>query len=75
MKINKEIEIEELVKILPESVSYLMDNGIRCLRCGEPIWGSLENAAREKGFNDSEIENFTNELNFLFEKKVNNFLE
>lgn len=74
-KISKEIEIEELVKILPESVSYLMENGIRCLRCGEPIWGSLENAAKEKGFNDTEIENFTNELNQLLNKKVDNFLE
>ncbi|NMB83018.1 MAG: DUF1858 domain-containing protein [Ignavibacteria bacterium] len=74
-KINKEIEIEELVKILPESVSYLMENGIRCLRCGEPIWGSLENAAKEKGFSDVEIENFTNELNQLLNKQVENFLE
>jgi len=74
-KINKDIEIEDLVRLLPESVTYLMENGIRCLRCGEPIWGSLENAAKEKGFNDEEIENFTNELNQLLNKKVNNFLE
>lgn len=73
-KINKEIEIEELVKILPEAVTYLMEKGIRCLRCGEPIWGSLENAAKEKGFSDTEIENFTNELNQLFNKKAENFL-
>jgi len=74
-KINKDIEIEDLVRLLPESVTYLMENGIRCLRCGEPIWGSLENAAKEKGFSDKEIENFTNELNQLLNKKVNNFLE
>ena len=50
-KINKEIEIEDLVKVLPNSVVYLMEKGIRCLRCGEPIWGTLESAAKEKGFN------------------------
>lgn len=61
-KINEAIEIEELVKILPELVSYLMENGIRYLRYGEPIWGSLENAAKEKGFSESEIENFIKEL-------------
>jgi methionine synthase II (cobalamin-independent) len=72
-KINKDIEIEELVKIIPESVTYLMEKGIRCLRCGEPIWGTLENAAREKGFCDAEIENFTNELNLLAKNRINNF--
>ncbi len=72
-KINRDIEIEELVKIIPESVTYLMEKGIRCLRCGEPIWGTLENAAKEKGFNEAEIENFTNELNLLLNNKVNNF--
>lgn len=72
-KINKDIEIEELVKIIPESVTYLMEKGIRCLRCGEPIWGTLENAARGKGFSDAEIENFTNELNLLVNNQVSNF--
>jgi len=62
-KIDKDIEIEDLIKILPESVTYLMDKGIRCLRCGEPLWGSLESAALEKGFNDEQIEEFVNELN------------
>lgn len=65
MKINKDIEIEDLVKTKPDSVVYLMEKGIRCLRCGEPIWGSLENAAKEKGFNDEEICNFIAELNKL----------
>jgi hypothetical protein len=66
--INKEIEIEDLVKQIPESVVYLMEQGIRCLRCGEPIWGSLENAAKEKGFNDTEISKFVSELNNLSKK-------
>ncbi|MCW8849996.1 MAG: DUF1858 domain-containing protein [Melioribacteraceae bacterium] len=64
-KITKDIEIEDLVKIIPNSVVYLMEKGIRCLRCGEPIWGSLESAAKEKGFNDLEISNFVEELNKL----------
>ncbi|NOX17281.1 MAG: DUF1858 domain-containing protein [Chlorobi bacterium] len=62
-KITKDIEIEDLIDILPDAVTYLMDEGIRCLRCGEPIWGTLENAAKEKGFSDEDIERFVNELN------------
>ncbi len=64
-KITKDTTIEELVEILPDSVRYLMDEGIRCIRCGEPIWGTLESAAREKGFDDAAIERFVRELNEL----------
>lgn len=69
MKINKEIEIEDLVKILPEAVAYLRVEGIRCLRCGEPIWGSLDDAAKEKGFDDKDVARFVTELNKLILKK------
>ncbi len=67
-EITKDIEIEDLVRVLPKAVSYLSDKGIRCLRCGEPIWGSLEEAAKEKGFDDEKIEEFVKDLNEL---KVN----
>lgn len=66
MKITKEIEIEDLVRIVPDSVVYLMEKGIRCLRCGEPIWGTLENAAKEKGFSNTEISNFVKDLNSMY---------
>ena len=69
LKITKEILIEDLVKELPESISYLMEQGIRCLRCGEPIWGSLESAAKEKGFTDEQIDVFINDLIDLEKKK------
>lgn len=65
MKITKEITIEELVEIIPESVRYLMEKGIKCIACGEPIWGTLEEAAKEKGFNENQIEEFVKDLNKL----------
>jgi len=66
-KITKDIEIEDLVDLLPDSVTYLMEQGIRCLRCGEPIWGTLESAAKEKGFNDDDITKFVDDLNKMLE--------
>jgi len=63
--INKDITIEELVEVLPESVKYLSEQGIKCIACGEPIWGTLEEAAKEKGFNDNDIRKFVDELNLL----------
>ena len=70
-QVTRAIEIEDLVNAVPESVTYLMHKGIRCLRCGEPIWGTLESAAKEKGFDDIEIENFVIDLNKLLTEKSN----
>jgi len=63
--IEKTITIEDLVETIPGSVKYLMEQGIRCIACGEPIWGTLEEAAKEKGFNDEDIRKFVSDLNNL----------
>ena len=63
MLINKEITIEELVEKVPKSVEYLMNAGIKCIACGEPIWGTLEEAAMEKGFDNEQIQKFVSDLN------------
>lgn len=65
MKITKDIHIEDLVREKTASVSYLAEHGIKCIACGEPIWGTLEEAARNKGFSDAEIDNFVRELEAL----------
>lgn len=61
--ITKDISIEELIEEVPGSVRYLSEKGIKCIACGEPIWGTLEDAAREKGFSDNEIDKFVEDLN------------
>lgn len=65
MKITREMTIEDLVNEKVDSVRYLADRGIKCIACGEPIWGTLEEAAKEKGFSDEEIEQFVRDLNAL----------
>ena len=65
MSITKDILIEELVENYPFSVRYLMEKGIRCIMCGEPIWGTLEEAAQEKGFDEEQIAGFVKEMNEL----------
>ena len=62
MKITRDITIEDLVEGVPQSVKYLMNKGIKCIACGEPIWGTLEDAAKEKGFSGQDIEKFVEEL-------------
>jgi methionine synthase II (cobalamin-independent) len=64
-EITKEILIEELVNNYRFSVKYLMQQGIRCIMCGEPIWGTLEEAAKEKDFTDEDIQRFVDEMKEL----------
>jgi len=64
-RITRQTAIEDLVKLKPEAINYLFRKGIRCIRCGEPIWGSLEQAATEKGFSDADINLLVEELNQL----------
>jgi len=68
LMITKTIQIEDLVEDYPFAVLFLKDNGIRCIMCGEPIWGTLEEACKEKGFSDKKIEEIINELNKLANK-------
>ncbi|MCD6180676.1 MAG: hypothetical protein J7K39_12305 [Bacteroidales bacterium] len=63
--LTKDIEIEDLVTHYPLSVKYLSEKGIRCIACGEPIWGTLEEAATEKGFDQNQIALFVEELKAL----------
>jgi hypothetical protein len=65
MEITKDITIEDLVNQKVDSVRYLADKGIKCIACGEPIWGTLEQAAKDKGFSDEDIADFIRDLNSL----------
>ena len=60
--ITRNILIEDLINDYSFSVRFLMENGIRCIRCGEPIWGTLEEAAKEKDFSDEALDAFIEEM-------------
>lgn len=66
--ITRQTAIEELVNSYPSTVQVLSEKGIRCIRCGEPVWGTLEEAAMEKGFDDDYIDNLVKGLNELVRK-------
>jgi len=63
--ITKDTTIEELVNKKPKSVEYMSKKGIICIKCGEPIWGTIYEVCKDKGFNDQEIEEIIKELNNL----------
>ncbi len=63
MKITKEITIEELIEINPKAVGFLAQKGIQCIACGEPVWGTLEEVAKQKGYSEVEIDEMVKKIN------------
>lgn len=65
--IQKDTTIEEIVVNFPELVRPLMEYGIKCIACGEPVWGTVEENAKEKGITN--LDEIINSLNEKIEKK------
>ena len=61
--ITRTISIEDLLSTYPETVGYLISKNIPCLVCGEPLWGTLEEVARDNGMNDEDINALVDEMN------------
>lgn len=64
-EITKDISIEDLINQYPFSIRYMVQKNIRCIPCGDPISGTLNEAATEKGFSENEIQAFVDELREL----------
>ncbi|NIM20255.1 MAG: DUF1858 domain-containing protein [Candidatus Latescibacteria bacterium] len=63
--IERNTLIEDLVRELPKAVGYLRKRGIKCLACGEPIWGTIESSGKQKGFTDEEVDRIVEDLRAL----------
>ncbi len=53
-KVTLETQIEDLVQKFPEAVGFLTRKGIRCIRCGEPLWCTLGELLKEEGISQSQ---------------------
>lgn len=63
MGIKKDILIEDLIRTYPQAVRFLIDNQLPCVVCGEPFWGTLEELARQEGWDSERIENLVASFN------------
>ena len=52
--ITKEMLIEDLVRDYPQLVGPLKMEGVVCIACGEPVWGTLGEQAEQRGLKDIE---------------------
>jgi Ni,Fe-hydrogenase I small subunit len=61
--ITKDIPIEDLIHEYSGAVSFLIKHDLPCVVCGEPFWGTLEELARQKDWDDDKIQALVDEFN------------
>jgi hypothetical protein len=60
-KVTGATPIEDLVQKYPEAVGFLTKIGIRCIRCGEPLWCTIGELLEDEDIPDPQ--KFIDELN------------
>lgn len=66
-EVSLKTQVEELVERFPEAVGFLSRYGVRCIRCGEPLWCSLGELLEEDGIENPQL--LVDELNNYLGKK------
>ena len=67
--ISKTTTVEDLIDLYPGAVPLMIRHNLPCLVCGEPVWGTIEDLAHEKGYSLEEIEALIDEMNETLTRK------
>lgn len=62
-KINRQMLVEDLIREYPFASRFLSDRGLQCIICGEPVWGTLEELALDKNYNEQQNNELVSDLN------------
>lgn len=68
--VNKNTLIEDIVIKYPEAVYPLIRHGIKCIECGEPIWGTVGEAADDKGLSEDKLRSAIDDINQVIAGKM-----
>lgn len=55
--------VADLIAAYPFAVSFLSERNLHCIICGEPVWGTIEELARDKHLDPQQIEELIEDLN------------
>lgn len=61
--IRRDSQVEDVIHAYKGLVGLLIRKGLPCVVCGDPFWGTLEELARQKGWDDARIDKLVAELN------------
>lgn len=71
IKIDRKMNLAELVTIYPELVNVLMeDYGLHCVSCFAAGFDTLEEGAKIHGYDDADIEKMVSRLNKIARRVI-----
>ncbi len=54
-QVEPEDEVEDMLREHPRAVVFLREQGVVCLACGEPVWGTLGALLEDKGLDVDQV--------------------
>jgi hypothetical protein len=55
IQLSADLLVEEALRLRPRLAALLLERGVVCLRCGEPVWGTLGETIARKGLPVAEL--------------------
>jgi len=69
--IHKDMTIGEAVRLYPDTVPVMLENGIHCVGCHVAHWETIEQGFRgHYGMNDEKLADFISQLNEVVESNL-----
>jgi len=63
--ISEEIQVEDLIGNYPDALKILLEFNLRCIICGEPVWGNLGELIRDHKLSAQDTEKLLSRLRTL----------
>jgi len=55
IELRADLLVEDALRLHPRLAGLLRERGVVCLRCGEPVWGTLGETIAQKGLPVDEL--------------------
>jgi len=63
--IDRNTPIREIVEKYPYLIDFLLKEGIKCIECGDVLWGTLEEEAKRQGVSEEDLNRIIQEAGEL----------
>lgn len=69
MTVTQDTPVEALLEAWPGIVKFLINEGLPCLVCGEPFWGSIGELARSKDWSEDRLDGLIDRIQAAMQRK------
>jgi len=67
--IDRDTPIRDIVEKYPYLIDPLLKEGIKCIVCGDILWGTLEEEAKRQGVSEEDLNRIIQEANELVARR------